>query len=139
MTHSIVLANPQQGHQTIERLWAWMKPRLMSGKRVTLSVAEEKRSNRQNNLLWGRLSDLSRQVNWHGQRLAPEDWKHVMSAALKKQRVVPSIEGGGFVVLGCSTSRMTVAEMTEMLDLIECFGAQQGVRFSDLVAAGVSD
>lgn len=138
MTHSIVLANPQQGHQTIERLWAWMKPRLMSGKRVTLSVAEEKRTTPQNRLLWSRLGELSRQVVWHGQKLTDAEWKDVASAALKRQKVVPGIEGG-FVVLGSSTSRMTVAEMTEMLDFIEAFGAQQGVKFSDLPAAGVSD
>lgn len=135
MTHSIVLANPQQGHQTIERLWAWMKPRLMSGKRVTLSVAEEKRSTPQNRLLWSRLGELSRQVNWHGQKLTDAEWKDVCSAALRRQKVVPGIEGG-FVVLGSSTSRMTVSEMTEMLDFIEAFGAQQGVKFADLAAAG---
>lgn len=130
-SHSIVLTNAQQAHQTLASLWAWAKPKLMQGRRLTLSVAEEKRSNRQNNLLWGRLTDLSRQVVWHGQKLAPEDWKHVMSASLKKQRVVPGVDGG-FVVLGTSTSRMTVAEMTEMLDLIEAFGSQQGVEFSDV-------
>lgn len=88
------------------------------------------RSAQANARMWAMLTDVSRQVIWHGQRLAAEDWKHVLSAALKKQRIVPNIEGNGFVVLGLSTSRMTVAEMAELMDLIEAFGAQQGVRFS---------
>ena len=37
---------------------------------------------------------------------------------------------GGFVVLGLSTSKMTVAEMSELQTLMEAFGAQQGVKFS---------
>jgi len=45
------------------------------------------------------------------------------------QDVVPGIDGG-FVVLGKSTSKMTKPEMSELQDLIEAFGAQQGVRFT---------
>lgn len=88
------------------------------------------RSTQANRRMWAMLRDLSQQVVWHGQKLAEEDWKHVLSAGLKKQRIVPNIENNGFVVLGLSTSRMTVAEMNELMDLIEMFGAVQNVRFS---------
>ena len=57
------------------------------------------------------------------------EWKHVFSAALKKQEVVPGIDGG-FVVLGLSTSKMTKAEMCDLQTLIEAFGAEREVRFS---------
>jgi hypothetical protein len=43
---------------------------------------------------------------------------------------VPGIDGG-FVVLGSSTSRMDKSEMSELLELIGAFGAQQGVEFSE--------
>jgi hypothetical protein len=33
-------------------------------------------------------------------------------------------------VLGKSTSKMTKSEMAELQELIEAFGAQQGVRFT---------
>lgn len=84
----------------------------------------------QNSRLWAMLTELSRQVEWYGQRLRPEEWKDVMTAALKKQRAVPGIDGG-FVVLGSSTRRMTKQEHGELQDLIEAFGAQQGVKFMD--------
>ena len=84
----------------------------------------------QNSRLWAMLTELSRQVEWYGQRLQPEEWKDVMTAALKKQRAVPGIDGG-FVVLGSSTRRMTKQEHGELQDLIEAFGAQRGVKFKD--------
>ena len=134
MTHSITIASPQHGQEAVRTLWAWMRRRLMQGRRVTLSVAEEKRSLPQNKLMWALLSDLSRQVVWHGQKLTKEEWKDMCTAALKRQKVVPGIDGG-FVVLGSSTSRMTVAEMTEMIDFIHSFGVQRGVEFSDVSSA----
>ena len=75
------------------------------------------------------LTDVSKQVNWYGRKLTPEEWKHVFTASLSKQDVVPGIDGG-FVVLGKSTSKMTKSEMAELQELIEAFGAQQGVRFT---------
>ncbi len=88
------------------------------------------RSLDQNAKLWAALTDVSRQVVWHGRKLDPESWKHVFTAALSKQDVVPGIEGG-FVVLGKSTSKMTKAEMAELIELITAFGVQQGVAFGD--------
>jgi hypothetical protein len=42
---------------------------------------------------------------------------------------VPGIDGG-FVVLGQSTKKMSKAELGELMELIEAFGAQRGVRFA---------
>ena len=76
------------------------------------------------------LTEVSKQVEWYGKKLTPEDWKNVFSAALYQQEAVPGINGG-FVVLGRSTSKMTVAQMSEMQTLIEAFGAERGVVFKD--------
>lgn len=89
----------------------------------------ETRSQAQNRRLWAMLRDIAGQVVWHGQKLHDTEWKDVFTAALKRQKVVPGIEGG-FVVLGTSTSRMTVAEMGELMELMEAFGSEQNVRFS---------
>lgn len=83
----------------------------------------------QNAKLWAMLTEISQQVDWHGQKLSQEDWKHVFSAALNQQRVVPNLDNNGFVVLGQSTSKMTVSQMTEMIELMYAFGAQNSVEF----------
>lgn len=88
------------------------------------------RSLDQNARLWAMLKDVSDQVIWHGRNLRPEEWKHVFSASLKQQEVVPGLDGG-FVVLGLSTSRMTMRELSDLMELISAFGAQRGVKFHD--------
>jgi len=95
-----------------------------------VTVKPETRSQEQNSLLWALLSDLAEQVDWHHQKLTKEEWKDACTAALKRQKVIPGIDGG-FVVLGTSTSRMTKAEMSELVEFIYAFGAQQGVSFSE--------
>lgn len=132
MTERITLSlwNAQQGHQAITQAWTVMKAALMAGHRLTMEVKPETRSLAQNRRLWAMLTDISEQVNWYGQKLTPDEWKDVMSAALKKQKVVPGIDGG-FVVLGLRTSKMTKAEMTELQELMAAFGAERGVIFRD--------
>jgi hypothetical protein len=95
-------------------------------------LTEPKRTIEQNALMWSLLHEVSEQVIWHGQCLSPEDWKHMFTASLTKQRAVPGLDGG-FVILGQSTSRMTKAEMAELVELIYVFGAQQGIKWYESV------
>jgi hypothetical protein len=125
---SLQLWNAQQGHQALMTAWQWLKPMLLAGHRLTLEAKKATRSSEQNALLWAMLDDIAKQVTWHGQKLTADEWKDMATAALKRQKVVPGIDGG-FVVLGSRTSRMTVAEMTELIDFLDAFGAQQGVKF----------
>lgn len=127
---AITLYDTHQGNQALNALWRTLKPILADGKRLVLKVEPERRSNDQNRLLWAALTDVSQQVEWHGQMLEPGEWKDVFTAALKRQKVVPGLEGG-FVVLGSSTSRMSKAEFSELCELIFAFGSERGVVFRD--------
>jgi hypothetical protein len=92
-------------------------------------IRERSRSLEQNAAMWAALTDISEQVVWHGQKLTPEDWKHILTAGLKReQRVAPGI-GGGFVVLGQSTRKMTKSEFSELLEFCYAFGAEHEVKF----------
>lgn len=126
---TLTLWEPTKAHQSLQEAWRHIKSMLMAGHRLVLEVRPEKRSDAQNRRLWAMLHDISEQVNWHGNRLTDEEWKDVFTAALKRQKVVPGLDGG-FVVCGQRTSKMTKAEMSELQELMEAFGAQQGVRFT---------
>lgn len=126
-----VMHNAQQGHQVLMRAWEWAKPMLIAGHKLELRVTQAKRSLEANAKLWAMLSDVSRQVEWYGRRLVAEDWKHIFSASLRKLSVVPNLDGTGFVALGLSTSTMTKAEFADLIELINAFGAERGVVWSD--------
>ena len=100
------------------------------GTRIEFRAA--KRSVPQNDRMWAMLTDISQQLAWHGQKLRADDWKLVLLAGLKRElRIVPNIDGNGFVNLSQSSSDLSKAEMSEFIELIFAFGAQHGVKFQD--------
>lgn len=93
-------------------------------------IGEATRSLDQNAKLWPMLTDISRQVDWYGQKLSEDDWKSVFTAGLKKAKVVPGLDGG-FVVCGLSSSKMGKSEFSELIELILAFGAEHDVVWSE--------
>jgi len=101
-----------------------------NGTRVTFK--ESKRSTDQNSKLWASLTDVATQVLWHGDRLSPDDWKLIFLDGLNREmRNVPSLDGSGAVNLGRSSSNLSKSEFSDLLELIQMFGAQHGVVFHD--------
>ncbi|WP_261392256.1 recombination protein NinB [Halomonas sp. DP5N14-9] len=97
---------------------------------LVLRRPKNQRSLDQNRRLWAVLADVSRQVEWYGRYLSKEAWKDIFSAALERQDVVPGLEGG-FVMIGGRTSKMTKQRFADLLTLIDAFGAEHGVQWSD--------
>lgn len=95
-----------------------------------------KRSLPQNDRMWAMLTDVAEQVLWHGVKLRPDDWKLIFLDAMKREmRMVPNLDGDGFVNLGRSSSDLSKAEMTDLIELIFAFGANHDVTFHDKEAA----
>lgn len=99
---------------------------------TTVEFRAPRRSNEANALMWSLLGQISKQVDWYGQKLSSEDWKDVLTASLRRTRVVPGIDAGTFVPLGMRTSQMTKEEISDLLELIYAFGAERGVKFREL-------
>lgn len=100
------------------------------GWRVT--VEQPKRNLDQNALLWVYLTAFSEQLLWpvNGSmvKLAPEEWKDVLSAAFKNetQRIAMGINGG-MVILGLRTSQMGKRDFAEFIEFIQAVAADRGV------------
>lgn len=88
------------------------------------------RSLSQNSKLWPMLNDIQKQIDWYGHQLTSEDWKDVFTAALRRQRAVPGIDGG-FVALGMRTSKMEKKAFSELIELIYAFGCERNVTWSE--------
>jgi len=133
-----ILRTVEQAHTTLKDIYEKSKPFLAAGKTFRLTIESEKRSLKQNDLMWGLLTDLSNQVEWHGMKLSPYDWKHMITASLKKQRIILGIDGH-MVVLGASTSKMTKEEMSNVIEATLAFGATQGVQFREFEREEIQD
>ena len=126
----IVIRDPED-----RRLCEQYIARTMPGDRVEFK--RSRRSLPQNARMWAMLTDVSRQLPWHGVKLPPDDWKLIFLDALKREvRVVPALDGRGFVNLGRSSSDLSKEEMSDLMELIAAFGTQHGVVFSDPALEG---
>ena len=126
MSRALVIHNRASDRERVQA-WAAKAP---WGTRVTFQ--EAKRTSDQNARMWAMLTEVARQLKWHGQRLSADDWKLVFLSALKQElRIVPNLDGTGFVQLGRSSSSLSVGEMADLMDLIAAFGAREGVTFAE--------
>lgn len=125
------LHNRGQARQVItDRLFPYLAQELQADRKLVLTVKPATRSLQSNALMWAMLADIASQVEWHGKKLGSADWKAVFTASLKSMNVVPNLDNTGFVVLGQSTSKMTIKEMSELIELMYAFGAEHGVKFT---------
>lgn len=131
MTHTTTLTEPTAARQTLGRLWTWLKPRLLAGHRITLSVEEERRSSEQNRLLHALLQDIAQRREWAGRKWDAEVWKRLLVAAWTRARgeqslIVPALDGHGVDVVFRRTSRMTRPELSELIDFVQAWDSTQG-------------
>jgi hypothetical protein len=126
MSRAVVILNGQAARNRVAS-WAMTAPI-----NTRVEFKESRRSLPQNSRMWAQLTDVARQVRWHGVKLSPDDWKLIFLSALKSEmRIVPNLDGTGFVNLGRSSSDLTKVEMGDLQELIAAFGAREGVVFGD--------
>jgi len=117
---TVILQTPSD--RAMASAWIAKAP---EGTRVDFKAS--KRTTPQNALMWVLLSEVASTIPWHGMRLSAKDWKIVFLDALKRElRMVPNIDGTGFVQLGRSSSDLSKEEMAGMIDLINAFLAKHG-------------
>lgn len=114
------------GPRTRETIQRWIA-RAPDGFRI--EIREPKRTDAQNRKLWPLLTELSTQLDWHGQKYTPDDWKDYFMHALKRARWMPD-ENGGMVPIGMRSSELGVSEFSDLIEMIHEFGSRHGVEFN---------
>ena len=91
-----------------------------------------KRTLPQNDRMWAMLTDISTQAEHYGRRYAPGDWKVIFLSALGREtRFVPNLDGTGLIPIGQSSSDLSVAEMSDMIESMFAWGAQHAIVFHE--------
>lgn len=91
-----------------------------------------KRTIDQNAKMWAMLTDVAEQLTLNGDKMTTEDWKILfLDHTSRERRVVPSLDGKGFVNLGRSSSNLSKEEMADLIEAIYEFGARAGVEWTE--------
>lgn len=127
--HVLILSNPAVRARAVH--WCANLP---EGTRVEFK--KPRRTLEQNARMWAMLTDIATQKEHHGRRYSPGDWKVIFLHALGREtRFVPALDGQGFLPIGQSSSDLTKAEMSDLIELMFAWGAENGVRFHDDLSA----
>jgi len=90
------------------------------------------RSIPQNDALHAAIGDIARQRTHHGVKLPVRDWKLLFLDALDSEiRMLPNLEGTGFVSVGKSTAALSKEEFTGLLSIVYEWGNRNGIEWSD--------
>lgn len=102
---------------------------------AVVNIREARRSLDQNAKLWAMLSDVSH-ARPDGRRHTPDVWKALfMSACGYSVQFETGLDGRPFP-LGFASSKLTVAEMRDLIEFIYAYGAEHGVKWTEPMQKG---
>lgn len=108
-----------------------------------VTVSEPTRTADQNARYHAMFGDIAKQCQFMGQRWSLEDWKRLLVHAFEKAmqkagtpirhggRIVPALDGEGFVQLGTQTRNFLKGEASDFIEFLFAWGAAQGVEWSE--------
>ncbi|EOK7744237.1 recombination protein NinB [Escherichia coli] len=100
-----------------------------------IDIRKPTRKLSQNAKFHAMVADISRQVQWCGRWLKPEQWKVLLisghAVATKQEAdVLPGLEGE-YVNIRESSAQMSVKRMASLIEYTTSWAVEQGVRFTD--------
>jgi hypothetical protein len=121
----LVLSNNDVRARAIS--WVQKAP---AGTRVEFK--QQKRTTEQNDRMWAMLTDIARQKQHCGRKYTPDEWKCLfMNACGRETQFVPTLDGSGFFPLGYRSSDLSKQEMSDLIEFMLAWGAENGVVFHD--------
>lgn len=93
---------------------------------------KSKRTLDQNSRLWAMLTDVASQATHVGKHYTADQWKVLfMHACGREVQFLPSLDGSTFLPWGQSSSDLSKEEMSELIDFIAAWGAENSIAFHD--------
>lgn len=106
---------------------------------AVVTIKPATRNADQNAKMWAMLSDISR-AKPDGRHWVPETWKAAFMQSLGHQIVFcDGLDGSGPFPLGFRSSRLTKAQMADLITCIYEYGDRHGVKWSEPDRRGYAD
>ncbi len=95
-----------------------------------VKISAAKRTDDQNAKMWAMLSDISRAAPEDRHHI-PEVWKCIFMAALAHEVIFTIGLNNQPFPIGFKTSKLTKAQMSDMIEFIYAYGSQHNVKWSE--------
>jgi hypothetical protein len=123
MTHKIILTNADSRQRAMMLIG-----RAPDG--YVATVKQPARTMEQNDRMWAMLTDISVAMP-EGRRHTPDDWKAIfMNACGWECQFLEGLDGRPFPQ-GFRSSKLTKSQMSTLMDFIQAYGDENGVRWSE--------
>lgn len=126
MSRALITINGKADREKAAR-WAMAMP---AGARIEFKDA--KRTLPQNDRMWAMLTDIASQKEHAGRKYTPDQWKVLfMHSCGREVQFIPSLDNSTFIPWGQSSSDLSKQEMTDLIEFMFAWGAENGVVFHD--------
>jgi len=98
---------------------------------LTFQKVSERRRNTQNRRYWAILHDVSEQLLVNNKVMSVDTWHEWAKRRFIGVREIP-LPDGEVIILGMSSTELSVAEFSDYMQMIEAWATYQGVIFNDL-------
>lgn len=128
--HTATFQSWPEAHGWLTRLAAWAKANTLQGRPVTITAEPARRSLDQNALLHCLLTEIAREHEWAGKKRDVDTWKRLFVAAWSRAQgesveVLPALDGHGVDIVFRRTSKMSKAEVSDLIEYINAWRAEQ--------------
>jgi len=123
-THPLKISNPKM--RATAHAWVDRAPEGM-----LIKFQDPTRSLDQNAKLWACLTDVSQQAEHNGRKFSPEAWKSLFMSACGHELELMVGLNNEPVPMGLSSSSLSVAQMSELIEFIHFWAAEHGVVFRE--------
>ena len=122
----IVMRNPHLRAQAIRAIQAIPLDQVYE---CDLKPWKATRSSEQNRRYWSILTEISEQLKPDGHEYSPETWHQYLRAKFIGKDVV--VVDGDVLFVPKTTTKLKVAEFSDLMTQVEAWGAEHGVRFTE--------
>ncbi|RTL52921.1 MAG: NinB family protein [Bradyrhizobiaceae bacterium] len=101
-----------------------------------LEFKKPRRTLPQNDRMWAMLTDIASQTDHNGRRYSPDQWKVLfLHACGREVQFLPALDNSTFIPWGQSSRDLSKEEMSELIDFMHGWGAENGIVFHDRAEA----
>lgn len=125
--------NTENAREIMEQAFDFLDELIIDGKDAQITIEPMTRNLEQNAKLHAMLNDIAKQKTFNGKKLSIEQWKMIFVSAHRvategQAEMAIGLEGE-VINLRESTAKMSMSRCASLIEYIQSWGANNGVRF----------